>query len=174
MNNDLTTHRDHEARLLADLHAANAGDETALKRLRRAIKGPAADEFIQFYGSLRDQVETNLLAVIEGKPGFQAMYRETTARLRNDLGWESASEMEGLLIDAVGIAWLDYHLAHLAFSQSRSAAHAVQDHYQKRLDRAHNRYLKSIKTLATVRKMALPALIALQADIHLSNSSALI
>jgi len=42
--------------------------------------------YTQLYGSLRDQVETNLLAVIEGKPGFQAMYREKDARLRNDLG----------------------------------------------------------------------------------------
>lgn len=74
-----------------------------------------------------------------------------------------------MLIDAVGIAWLDYHLAHLAFAQVRVAAHSVQDHHQKKLDRAHNRYLKSIKTLATVRKMALPTLIALQADIQVTN-----
>lgn len=37
---------------------------------------------------------------------------------------------------------------------------------RERLDRVHNRYLKSIKSLATVLKMALPTLIALQADIR--------
>jgi hypothetical protein len=123
---------------------------------------------------LRDQVETSLLSVIEGKSGFQAMYREKVARLRNELGWETASEMERLLIDAVGIAWLDYYLAHLKFTQVQTATDSVQDHFQKRLDRAHNRYLKSIKTLATVRKMALPTLIALQADIQVTNRPPLI
>ncbi|MDP1562141.1 MAG: hypothetical protein Q8M16_12240 [Pirellulaceae bacterium] len=88
-----------------------------------------------------------------------------------EMGRETASEMERLRIDAVGIAWLDYYLAHLKFTQVESAARSVQDHFQKRLDRALNRYLKSIKTQATVRKMAFPTLIALQADIRVANSS---
>jgi hypothetical protein len=132
---------------------------------------PEADKFVRSCGNLRDQVERNLLVVVEDHVDSQAVVQEKLVRLRNELGWESASEMERLPIEAVGVAWLDYYLAHLKFTQVPTAATTVQDHYQKRLDRAHNRYLKSIKTLATVRKMALPTLIALQADIHVTNSS---
>jgi len=74
-----------------------------------------------------------------------------------------------LLCEAVGLAWLEYDLVHLKFSQVIAASNATQDHYQRRLDRTHNRYLKSIKTLATVRELALPTLLAIKADIHVTN-----
>lgn len=102
---------------------------------------------------------------------IQLLVQKKLVRLRNELGWDTGLTMERLLIDAVGIAWLDYYLAHLKFTQVQTATDSVQDHHQKRLDRAHNWYLKSIKTLATVRKMALPTLIALQANIQVTNTS---
>jgi hypothetical protein len=34
------------------------------------------------------------------------------------------------------------------------------DYYQRRQDRAHRRFLSAVKTLATVRRLALPTLVA--------------
>ncbi len=93
------------------------------------------------------------------------MHREKVARLRNELGWETAWTMERLWIESMEVAWLDYFLAQLKFAQVNAASKATRDHYEKRLDRAHNRFLTSIKTRATVGKMAQPTLIALQGDI---------
>jgi hypothetical protein len=35
---------------------------------------------------------------------------------------------------------------------------AQSEHSQRRIDRAHRRYLSTLKTLASVRRLALPAL----------------
>jgi hypothetical protein len=35
---------------------------------------------------------------------------------------------------------------------------AQSEHAQRRIDRAHRRFLSTLKTLATVRRLALPAL----------------
>ena len=54
--------------------------------------------------------------------------------------------------------WLHLHDLQLRFIQAESMPIARADYQQRAIDHAHRRYLSAIKTLATVRKLALPAL----------------
>lgn len=73
----------------------------------------------------------------------------------------ATSELEKLLVDRVIISWIEvYHgdidLAHqlLKVSGASKTAQAAQ----RRLDRAHARYLSAIKALATTQKLLRPTL----------------
>ncbi len=171
MTTELKTVSDRYDQLADELEAANKGDAKALNRLRHGLQSTDADRFVQQCGDLGGQVEENLLnAIGSERKGYKALFRERAYRLRNELGWQTAAAMERLLIEAVVIAWLDFNLAQMAACQAQTLA--LQEHFQKRIDRTQNRYMNSIKTLATVRKMALPVLIGIKAEVKVNHSTA--
>ena len=91
--------------------------------------------------------------------------REAIAReadeLRKKLLSEARSELERLLIDRLVICWMEVYAAevHLAERLAQGAAPSVVTQaMQKVLDRAHQRFLGSVRCLATVQKLARPSL----------------
>jgi hypothetical protein len=76
-----------------------------------------------------------------------------------ELSGPSPSALERSLAGVAGTCWMAmrvYEAMDLgALKQNRTIAQA--EHHQRRLDRAHRRYLATLKTLATVRKMGLPS-----------------
>lgn len=134
------------------------------------IQSPEANELFEYVGNLGSQAELSLLSGMTNEAGSRAVIQKKLSQLRDYLGCKTASAIENLLIEAVGVAWLDHHLAFIRCNQlSRNATVAMIDHLQKKVDRTQNRYLMAIKTLANVRKMALPTLIQVQANLSLDN-----
>jgi hypothetical protein len=70
----------------------------------------------------------------------------------------NASAVERLLVERVVACWLQVQEADIRTAQTRDLSLRWADFYQKRMDRAHCRYLPAIKTLATVRRLAVPVL----------------
>jgi hypothetical protein len=141
------------------LERANAGDETALPELKQAF-----DRHPELAAWLGDLVRLAHDSILNWAAGSCLGAREAIARqaseLRNRLMAEARSELERLLIDRLVICWMEVYAAevHLAERLAQGAAPSVVTQaVQKVLDRAHQRFLGSVRCLATVQKLARPS-----------------
>jgi hypothetical protein len=79
--------------------------------------------------------------------------------LKAELAGPDPTPLERLLADRVAACWLQLHYYEAILAQSLGNMTIAQGHYQqRRIDSAHRRYLAAIKTLALVRKLAVPVL----------------
>ena len=61
-------------------------------------------------------------------------------------------------MDRVALCWLHLHYAEGTYAQKMDGLDAAwSEHHQRRIDRAQRRYLQAIRTLAQVRRLAVPA-----------------
>lgn len=142
--------------LPALLRRARAGDESSLPALRRVLDTGA---LVESLGNLALQVEATLIGnAAGGNLAFKEGLGRKMAKLRAELAGPDAPPLERLLADRVAVCWLSLHDVEVRFAQSKDLTIKQADYWQRRIDSAHKRYLSAIKTLATVRKLALPAL----------------
>jgi hypothetical protein len=144
--------------LEAVLRRARSGDATALPAVRRMLDDPDAVD--RLGGNLASQAEH---ALIRSTMDDNLSAREATHRklalLRAELAGPAPPPLERLLVERVVACWLQLHVSdiHLA-QQSGSLTMAQAEYHSRNRDRAHNRYLSAIKTLALVRRLARPVL----------------
>jgi hypothetical protein len=111
-------------------------------------------------GDLAWQAEQSLIraAVGEDLAAREALTRKL-GLLRAELAGPSPTPLERLLVERVAACWLQLHYADIFLAQQMGNLTLAQGEYHQRSrDRAHGRYLTSIKTLAAVRKLAVPVL----------------
>lgn len=159
-NEDLTVWATHKLRDLAN--RVNGGDRSALQELRNALdKFPWMSSVLG--GNLVYQVETSIISAMYGD---QVAHKEALERelvkMREELAGKNPSPIEKLLVERVVTCWLQVHQADLVVAQSKSQSLASGDYHQRRQDRSHKRLLAAIKTLATVRRLALPIQVDVQ------------
>jgi hypothetical protein len=136
---------------------AESGDESVLPALRKALDGNG--RLVDAVGDLAAQVE---LSLIRNAAGNALAFKEAAIRkmrnLRADLAGPNATPVERLLAERIALCWLSVHDAEIRFAQSKDLSWKQVEFWQRRIDASHRRYLSAIKTLATVRKLAVPAL----------------
>jgi hypothetical protein len=141
------------------LERANNGDASVMPLLDQAFDDNPA--LATKLGNLARSAEMELTCLIVGKSfaAAEAVDRyvdEMRARLRA----EGVSAIDPYLVDRVVCCWLAVHEAELAVAaqlETKQHASPVTQAALKRLDRAHARYLATVRTLATVRKLLRPA-----------------
>jgi hypothetical protein len=141
------------------LEKACEGDANVLPELKQVFE--KYPELSAHFGNLVEHARLALLNLIAGKSVIarEAIARET-ANLRERLLATAPSELERLLVDRVIICWMEvYHddmdVAHHLLSDP--VASPATQAAQKRLDRAHVRFLAAVKALATVQKLLKPS-----------------
>jgi hypothetical protein len=144
-----------ELRKLID--RAQKGDTSALPALRKLMqRGEVVD---QLGGNLAEQAERSL---IEAAAGDNVLFREAVLRkltlLREELSGPNPSPVERILVERIVACWLQVQDADVRYAQAKNPSIPWGEYYQRRMDRAHRRYLAAIKALALVRKLALPVL----------------
>ena len=80
---------------------------------------------------------------------------------RDKLVGPSPSPVETVLADTAATCWFAFRLHEAQYAAtivSDGMSLAQSEHAQRRIDRAHRRFLSTVKTLAAVRRLALPAL----------------
>jgi hypothetical protein len=118
------------------------------------------------FGDLVQHAEQAVLTLAAGQSlmGKEAIARQV-ASLRARLQGPATSELERLLIDRIAISWIEVYFGDIDLAQhllkQPGAAPATQA-AQKRLDRAHARFLSAVKALATVRKLLKPPVSTLE------------
>jgi hypothetical protein len=144
--------------LEAILERANLGDESALAALKQALD--AYPELTRTFGDLAAHAEMALLRLVAGPSlvAKEAIARQV-AELRARLAVKATSELEKLLIDRIAISWIEVYHGDLELAQQlliHCSAGPATAAAQKRLDRAHARFLAAIKALAIVQKLVRP------------------
>src|SRR5437899_2186525 len=74
-----------------------------------------------------------------------------------ELAGPNPTPLERLLAERATNCWLQVYRYELAFEQARDLTIRQAEFHQRKIDGAHRRYLSALKTLATVRKLGLPA-----------------
>jgi hypothetical protein len=143
-------------RLQALVKRAEQGDESALPTLRAALD---ANPWIwERYGDLSRQSQAAWLQLIAGQ---NLLLLESVERKAEQLWAELAgpgpSPLERLLVERVIACWLQVQYADAAYAQLQAPSPGQHTAALKRQAGSHQRYLHSIKTLATVRKLLKPA-----------------
>lgn len=142
---------------LADLvRRAQNGDESALPALRRELAENG--RLVQAVGDLALQVQETLAGQMGGD---NLLFREALSQkldnMRREVAGPNPSPVERLLADRVALCWLAVHESELRYAQAKDLSLRQAAHWQARIDAGHRRYLSAIRTLATVRRLALPA-----------------
>jgi hypothetical protein len=136
---------------------AQNGDETTVPRIRELLKSPGAVG--TFGGDLAELVVWSFTKSLVGK---DVAFREAVIRklelLRAELLGANPTPVERILVERVLACWLQVQAAELRAAQSTDTYLKQLDFQQRRMDATNRRFLSAVKTLALVRKLALPIL----------------
>jgi hypothetical protein len=155
------------------LKRAQEGDLTSLPQLRSFLD--SNPELWQHVGDLAAHAELTMLTLVAGN---DLLAKETIQRkladLKAELGGPSPSPLEKLLIERLGICWLQVHYLDIkaveALTQDKGET-TLSVYAQKRLDSANRRYLQAIRALATIRKLLPKAPSPVEIAEHLEANS---
>jgi hypothetical protein len=136
---------------------AQKGDRSTLPALHEVLRDPEAVDMLG--GDLARQAERSLIENAAGDDlSFRVALNRKLELLREELGGPAPTPVERLLVERVVACWLQVQDADVRYAQAKNLSMAWGDYYQRWMDRAHRRYLTAIKTLALVRKLAVPVL----------------
>jgi hypothetical protein len=136
---------------------AQRGDKAALPAVRELLKDPATVDMLG--GDLARQAQLTLIGKFSGK---NLLFKESLTRklelLRAELSGPSPTPLERLLAERVVACWLHLHGLEAYYAGEDRMSLELGAYYQRCISAAQKRYLAAIKTLALVRKLAVPVL----------------
>ncbi len=139
------------------LAKAQKGDRDAMAQLRDRLMD--SDEL---WGIIASPARSLLAVQLEAFFGENLVLREATERhmkaMRMEMAGEGSTPLERILADRVAVCWLQVQAVDAFVAQLANTTLAVAEYHQRRQDRAHRRFLSACKTLAVVRRLAIPAL----------------
>jgi hypothetical protein len=146
------------AELRALLKRTQAGDHTALPVVRQMVGNP---HYLRLLGG--ELAETAVKSFIRGMSeediGFAEAVQKKMELMRAELLGDNPTPVERLLVERVVACWLQVQDADIRTAQGqKDASLRLADFHQRRMDAANKRFLAAVKTLATVRKLAMPVL----------------
>lgn len=109
--------------------------------------------------TMAQRVEDRMLIIIasrEGAPEMRAAYAEQLEQMRRQLGAGAhADPLEALLIERIILTWIRVQWCEeqLAYTMMRNSTDEEREHWDRRLDHAHGRFLQACTALARVRKL---------------------
>ena len=130
------------------LARARRGDTSTLPVLRRWLEEAEGVEVLG--GNLAREAEREFVHSIAGEDlaVWEALTRKLEL-LRAELAGPAPTPVERLLVERVVACWLQVQDADLRYARAAGLSGQRLDDYQRRMDRAHRRYLSAIKTLAS-------------------------
>ena len=135
---------------------AQKGDESTLPALREILKTP---RWLEACGNVAKHAENALIRKYAAKDlAVSEGLRQKLEAMRSELAGPNPSPLESLLAERIATCWLHVYHLEMIYASKDSMSLELGTYYQKSIDSAHKRYLSAIKTLATVRKLALPVL----------------
>jgi len=143
------------------LDKAAEGDASCLPRVRALLADPERGELTTHYcGSSAEW----LRQAIAGKAsGGNLLAKEAILKrideVRAELEGPDPTPIERLLAERASLCWQIANWYESRFINNAGGMSIGQaDYHQRRIDRAHRRFLSAVETLARVRKLAVPIL----------------
>jgi len=136
------------------LKRGRSGDPSSLQKI---LQNP--DLVDGFGGNLAMQAEVSFVNALAGDDlVFKEVLKRKMERLRAELAGPNPTPIERLLVERVVACWLQVQDADVRYAQAKDLSTKWGEYYQRRMNHAHKRYLSALKTLALVRKLAVPVL----------------
>jgi hypothetical protein len=147
----------HATELAELLKRAEHGDLGVLPALRQLLTDNPG--LWKGYGDLAAQAEGALIRLAAGNNLLlsESLLRKLST-LKEELGGESPTPLERLLIERVTACWLQVNYLDALVAQAQGSSPERVKLLLTQQDAAHRRHLSAIKTLATVRKLLRPPL----------------
>lgn len=137
------------------IRRAENGDESAMKDLRAVY-----DEVPILWEQTGDMAAQVLRTLARRMAGKNLVVQESIQRkcktMRAELAGANPTPLESLLADRIVVCWLTLQQAEFNYASADSMTLDQAAFAQKRISAAHNRYLTAIRTLAQVRRLAVP------------------
>ena len=158
-------------RFMGLIKKASQGDSVAFAELRPVLT--QHPELWRQWGDLAAHTQEAQIQIAFGKDLIaKETARQDLGRLREELMLPTDGGLERLLIERILVCYVQLAYADTTYIQnSHKFTLAQGDYYQNRIDRAHRRFLSAIRTLATVRKLAQPAIQVNIADRQINQVS---
>ena len=136
---------------------AEQGDRSVLPELRRLLQDPAVID--RMGGNVAERMERVIIGRLSGKDLMIAESLKCKMEvMRHDLAGANPTPLERLLAERIALCWLVLHALEHGYMVKPEGNIATGTYWQRTIDRAQRRYLSAVKTLAQVRKLALPTL----------------
>ena len=140
------------------LRRAFTGDTAVLPELRSLLRLP---ELVEVLGNVARRVEGDLVDRLTGKDlAFREALTMKLTAMRAELGGPDPSPLERQLVDRVVLCWLVVHGTEYQFAHAGEMSQKQVDYWEKRINACQRRYLSAVKMLATVRRLAVPVIVA--------------
>jgi hypothetical protein len=144
----------------AFLKKAIKGDERCLPQALALLADPERGEITTEYcgSSAKWIIQAIANKASVGNVLVKEAIKKRISEVRAELEGPDPAPIESLLAERAAICWFIVNWYEDRFVNSVDASITQADYFQRRLDRAHRRFLSAVETLARIRKMALPAL----------------
>jgi hypothetical protein len=147
------------------LRRAAEGDESTLPVVREYLKRPGA---LEAYGDMSRAAQRKLIKLFTQKDlVLREAFLARLRLLREELAGPTPTPLERLLAERIVACLLHLEYLELNYSNRVEEGNVKEMKtyllYEGCLNRAHHRLLAAIKTLALVRKLALPVLLHVSA-----------
>jgi hypothetical protein len=139
---------------------SKAKDKSCLPVVRALFAdGDRGKRYRESYGS---PVEWLRVSIIKNAADGHVMIEEAIDQqideVRSQLEGPNPTPIERLLAERASICWFIVHWYETAYTSASGLSIANADLQHRKIDKAHARFLSAIRTLAQVRKLALPTL----------------
>jgi hypothetical protein len=143
-------------------YRASRGDKTCREEVRALLdcpdRGPC---LIDGVGSMANMVRVSLVEQIAGKDIFlQEALPLRLEHMHNAIAGPDPSPLEALLAETIVIDWLYLYRHQSLVTRIQGVQLDHLDFLGKMVDKAHRRFMKSIETMARIRRCAIPNLSA--------------
>ena len=142
------------------LERAEAGDLDCLSDVRALLAHPdIGSDYRICVGSSAEWLRQSVIEKSVGTNvlGAEAIEQEL-ARIRSELEGPNPTPIERLLAERASLCWFIVHWYENVYANASGWSITQADFQHRKIDKAHSRFLSAVRTLAQVRKLALPTL----------------
>jgi hypothetical protein len=143
------------------IERAGNGDQAMRPLVRKLLEKDHRERgsLLDIYGNVYFYARQKMVEPFAGKDVMsQEALRRTINGVRDDLAGPNPTPLERILCERVALCWFDAHEMDRRYVDQSDVTFKTADYRESRRDRAHKRFLAACKTLATVRKLAVPAI----------------
>jgi hypothetical protein len=142
------------------LKRASKGDENSRQAIRALLAdGDRGRHLVESFGSSAEWLKRTIVrrAAGENIASQEAIVRKIDS-VQAELAGPDPTPMERLLAERAALCWMLVNWYENAIQDCNRMTIAQANHHQLKIGRAHGRFLSAVRTLAQVRKLALPTL----------------
>jgi hypothetical protein len=139
---------------------AGEGDRSCLPEVQTLLAHPDyGSDYREGFGSSAAWLRQSIIRKAAGKNVLsQEAIDQELDRIRSELEGPNPTPIERLLAERASLCWFIVHWYENAYANASGWNISQAGFQHRKIDKAHARFLSAVRTLAQIRKLALPTL----------------